>query len=122
MATKIIMPKLGMAMTEGVVARWIKHDGDPVEKDEPIGVVMSKKITYNLTAPASGVLRLVARVKETRAVGAILAFITAPGEPVPAVEEAPPASAAAVVAAAPPHPPSPSPIGRGGAGGGGEGR
>ncbi len=101
MATKIIMPKLGMAMTEGVVVKWNKQDGDPVEKDEPIGVIMSKKITYNLTAPASGVLRIVAGLKQTRPVGATLAFITAPGEPVPEVEEVPPAPAAAVVTAAP---------------------
>lgn len=88
MATKIIMPKLGMAMTEGVIARWNKRDGDQVQKDEEIAVVMSKKITYKLTAPESGILRIVAREKETRPVGASLAFITAPGEALPAVEEA----------------------------------
>ncbi|MDP3046238.1 MAG: biotin/lipoyl-containing protein, partial [Chloroflexota bacterium] len=76
MATKIIMPKLGMAMAEGVIARWDKRDGDQVRKDEEIAVVMSKKITYKLTAPESGILRIIAREKETRPVAAILAFIT----------------------------------------------
>jgi len=51
MATKIIMPKLGMAMTEGVVAKWNKRDGDAVAQDEEVAVVMSKKITYKLKAP-----------------------------------------------------------------------
>ena len=88
MATKIIMPKLGMAMAEGVIARWDKRDGDQVRKDEEIAVVMSKKITYKLTAPESGILRIVAREKETRPVGASLAFITAPGEALLAVEKA----------------------------------
>lgn len=97
MATKIIMPKLGMAMKEGIVAKWLKEDGDPVVKDEPIAVVMSKKITYTLSAPASGLLRIVVRLKETRAVGAALAFVTAPGEMVPAVEEVAPTTAAAMV-------------------------
>jgi pyruvate dehydrogenase E2 component (dihydrolipoamide acetyltransferase) len=106
MAIKIIMPKLGMAMTEGVVAKWVKNDGDRVEKDEVVGVVMTKKITHNLTAPASGILRIVTRVKETRPVAATLAFITEPGEPVPEVEEVPAAAEAEVAvptpAAAPP--------------------
>lgn len=112
MATKIIMPKLGMAMSEGVVAKWSKRDGDPVQKDEEIAVIMSKKITYKLTAPEAGILRIVVREKETRPINAILAFITAPGEPLPAVEEAvavAPAAAPALaptVAAASPAPPA----------------
>ncbi len=104
MASKIIMPKLGMAMTEGVVAKWNRHDGDTVALDEEVAVVMSKKITYKLKAPEAGVLRVVAREKETRAVGAVLAFVTAPGEPVPAVEEVTPEAAAPVVVAAAPAP------------------
>ena len=118
MATKIIMPKLGMAMAEGVIARWNKRDGDQVRKDEEIAVIMSKKITYKLTAPESGILRIVAREKETRPVAAILAFITAPGEALPAVEEAagpprePPVHGAptpGVVATTAPLPAAPAP-------------
>ncbi len=113
MATKIIMPKLGMAMSEGVVAKWNKRDGDPVQKDEEIAVIMSKKITYRLTAPETGILRIMVREKETRPINTILAFITAPGEPLPAIEEAvTPAPAAASVsgpaAAAPSAPPAPA--------------
>jgi pyruvate dehydrogenase E2 component (dihydrolipoamide acetyltransferase) len=87
MATRIIMPKLGMAMKEGILAKWLKEDGDQVVRDEPIAVVMSKKITYTLSAPAAGVLRVLVRPKETRPVGAALAFVTAPGEAVPAAED-----------------------------------
>ena len=101
MAVKIIMPKLGMAMTEGVVAKWLKSDGDQVEKNEQVAVVMSKKITYKLVAPESGILRIVVREKETRPVGGILAFVTAPGEVVPAVEEAAPLPVAGPEVAAP---------------------
>lgn len=101
MANKIIMPKLGMAMTEGVVAKWNKRDGDTVAQDEEVAVVMSKKITYKLKAPEAGVLRIMAREKETRAVGAVLAFVTAPGEPVPAVDAEVVAPAVAGAGAAP---------------------
>ncbi|HIC93811.1 MAG TPA: hypothetical protein EYP09_06135, partial [Anaerolineae bacterium] len=34
MATKVIMPKLGMAMTEGTLVKWLKADGERVEKGE----------------------------------------------------------------------------------------
>jgi pyruvate dehydrogenase E2 component (dihydrolipoamide acetyltransferase) len=108
-AIKIIMPKLGMAMTEGIVAKWNKRDGDWVNKDEEIAVVMSKKITYKLKAPESGVLRIIVREKETRPINSVLAFITAEGEPVPAVEDVAPAAAAAAVTTAVPAPAAPLP-------------
>ena len=79
-----------MAMTEGIVAKWKKNDGDLVEKDEEIAVVMTKKITYTIKAPESGVLRIIVREKETRPVNAILAFITEPGEAIPEVDDAAP--------------------------------
>lgn len=109
MATKIIMPKLGMAMAEGVVAKWNKRDGDQVKKDEEIAVIMSKKITYKLTASVAGILRILVREKETRPINTTLAFITAPGEAIPAVEQvavsaAPSASAAAAAAPVPAAP------------------
>ncbi len=109
MAIKIIMPKLGMAMTEGIVAKWNKRDGDWVNKDEEIAVVMSKKITYKLKAPEAGVLRIIVREKETRPINSVLAFITAEGEPVPAVDDVAPAAAAAAVTTAASTPAAPPP-------------
>jgi pyruvate dehydrogenase E2 component (dihydrolipoamide acetyltransferase) len=81
-----------MAMTEGIVAKWNRNDGDLVEKDEEIAVVMTKKITYKIKAPESGVLRIIVREKETRPVNAVLAYITEPGEAVPEVDDAAPAA------------------------------
>ena len=104
MAIKIIMPKLGMTMTEGIVAKWNKNDGDWVEKDEEIAVVMTKKIAYKIKAPESGVLRIIVREKETRPVNAVLAFITEPGESVPEVDDAAPAAPAEAVTVAAPIP------------------
>ena len=91
-------------MTEGIVAKWNKNDGDWVEKDEEIAVVMTKKITYKIKAPESGVLRIIVREKETRPVNAVLAFITALGEAVPEIEDTAPAAAAAAVTTAAPTP------------------
>lgn len=100
MATAIIMPKLGVSMTEGIVAKWLKRDGETVEKDEPIATIVSKKVTYQMKAPASGILRVVAREKETRSVGTPIAFITAPGEALPEQYEIAPAPEP-IMAAAP---------------------
>lgn len=84
MATKVAMPKLGLVMTEGEIVKWLKEDGQPVKKEEPIATIMSKKITYQVKAPADGILRQVARIKETKPCGEAIAFITAPGEAIPA--------------------------------------
>ena len=98
MATKVIMPKLGMAMSEGTVVKWLKDDGAEVRAGEPIVVIMSKKITYEVESPSSGVLRPIAKPKEVRGIGQVIGFVTAPGEATPEVEvEAPPVKAAADV-------------------------
>jgi pyruvate dehydrogenase E2 component (dihydrolipoamide acetyltransferase) len=108
MATKVIMPKLGMAMSEGTVVKWLKEDGVEVRAGEPIVVIMSKKITYEVESPAAGILRPVAKPKDVRGIGQVIGFVTEPGEAIPEVEaEAPPAAeAAAEVPAAAQAPPA----------------
>ena len=106
MATKIIMPKLGMAMSEGKVVKWLKEDGAEAKKGEPVVVVMSKKITYEVVTPADGIVRHIAHAKDTCDIGQIIGFITAPGEEMPeVVEVAAPAGAPAVTGAAAETPP-----------------
>ncbi len=114
MATKVIMPKLGMAMSEGTVVKWLKDDGAEVRAGEPIVVIMSKKITYEVESPAAGIVRPVVKPKEVRGIGQVIGFITAPGEATPEVEmEAPPAKASSqpAPAAAAPPPAAPAPKG-----------
>jgi pyruvate dehydrogenase E2 component (dihydrolipoamide acetyltransferase) len=57
MVTNILMPKLSLTMKEGTVGKWYKKEGDHVEKGEPVVEVLSEKATYDLEAPASGILR-----------------------------------------------------------------
>ena len=90
MATAVTMPKLGLIMTKGKVVKWLKQDSEQVEKGELVVVVMTKKITCEVEAPASGILRIVAQPKETRSVGQVLGFILAPGEAMPEIGEAVP--------------------------------
>jgi hypothetical protein len=84
MAAEIVMPKWGLSMQEGLVLRWLKVEGERVEKGEPVLEVETEKITNVVEAPASGVLaRILYPAGSTVAVSSVLAVITAPGEAVP---------------------------------------
>ena len=82
------MPKLGLTMTEGKVVKWLRRDGEQVDQGQPVVVVMSKKITYEVEAPASGILRTVAQPKESCKVTEVIGFILDAGEPMPEMEKA----------------------------------
>ncbi len=57
MATAIRLPKLGLSMVEGTVSQWLKSEGDPIEEGEPIVIVETDKISYEVEAPQTGILR-----------------------------------------------------------------
>ena len=56
MITEVYMPKNGMDMTEGVLVRWLKQEGERVEVGEPIMEIETDKISMEAEAPASGIL------------------------------------------------------------------
>ena len=81
MVTKVVMPRLSLTMKEGTVGTWYKKEGDSVEKGEPLVEVFSEKATYDLEAPASGVLRKILVQEGVDApINKVLAIITAPDE------------------------------------------
>ncbi len=57
MPTIVVLPKMGMTMTEGTLAQWLVPDGAPVEKGQPIFRMLTEKINAEVEAEASGVLR-----------------------------------------------------------------
>lgn len=96
MAQKIVMPKLGMTMTEGTITEWYKEVGDPVEKGEPILMISSEKLNQDVEAPASGVLlEKHGELDDLLQVGEVLALIGAAGE-VPAAKEEEPIESVSV--------------------------
>lgn len=98
MATNVIMPALGFDMTEGQLARWLKNEGDPVEKGQAIAEIETEKATVEIEAAASGILtRIFVQAGETVPVGTVIGVIAATGEEVVAVPAppAPPPSALA---------------------------
>lgn len=58
---KVIMPKLGMAQSYGVIEKWNKKEGDVVEKGEVVLVVSTDKITYEVEAKESGYVKKILR-------------------------------------------------------------
>jgi pyruvate dehydrogenase E2 component (dihydrolipoamide acetyltransferase) len=87
LVTKIVMPRLSLTMKMGSVVQWFKKEGDHVEKGEPIVEVLSEKVTYDVEAPASGVLRkILAEEGMDLPVDATLAFIASPDEELPESE------------------------------------
>jgi pyruvate dehydrogenase E2 component (dihydrolipoyllysine-residue acetyltransferase) len=81
MATRLLMPKLGMEMKEGSAAAWRVKEGDRVERGDVVLEIETEKITYEIQAPVAGILRKVAaREGEVRPIGGLLGVITADGE------------------------------------------
>lgn len=77
----IVMPKLGMTMTEGTITEWYKEVGDPVEKGEPVLTISSEKLNQDIEAPISGVLlKKHGEVEDELEVGAVIGVIGAEGE------------------------------------------
>ena len=74
------MPQLGETVTEGTVANWYKKVGDAIKADEPLFEVETDKVTTEIPAIASGVLKaILVESGATVPVGTVLAVIeTAP--------------------------------------------
>jgi pyruvate dehydrogenase E2 component (dihydrolipoamide acetyltransferase) len=81
---RIEMPKMGDTMEEGKILRWIKNEGDPVKKGESLAEVETDKVNIEIEAFAGGVLRKILVAEGASApVGATIALIGSPDEPLP---------------------------------------
>src|SRR4030095_3177018 len=86
MATEIKLPRLGQGMESGTVVRWLKQEGDRVEKGEPLYEVDTEKVTQEVEADASGVLLKISVEEGEVPVGRTVAVIGEEGEDVPEAE------------------------------------
>jgi 2-oxoglutarate dehydrogenase E2 component (dihydrolipoamide succinyltransferase) len=69
------VPAVGESITEVTISTWLKKDGDLVKIDEVIAEVESDKATFELPAEATGILRIVAKEKETLPIGGLICRI-----------------------------------------------
>ncbi len=75
MPIDIVIPNVGESVTEGVIASWLKGDGEWVEQDEPVLELETDKITMEVPAPAAGIVHPKAEEGDTVAVGAVVGTI-----------------------------------------------
>jgi 2-oxoglutarate dehydrogenase E2 component (dihydrolipoamide succinyltransferase) len=75
MSSNVEVPALGESITEAVLVRWHKNEGDRVAVDEPLCELESDKATVDLPAPVGGVLHPLKQAGETAHVGEVIAQI-----------------------------------------------
>ncbi len=81
MAKEVVMPKLGLTMTEGTVEAWLKNEGDEVKEGEKLFSVSTDKLTNDIEATVSGkLLKILVPAGETVACLTPVAVIGAEGE------------------------------------------
>ena len=84
MATEVKLPRLGQGMESGTIVKWLKSEGEPVEKGEPLYELDTDKVTQEVEAEASGVLLKIAIPEGEVEVGKTIGFIGDQGEEVAA--------------------------------------
>jgi pyruvate dehydrogenase E2 component (dihydrolipoamide acetyltransferase) len=82
MATEVKLPRLGQGMEAGTIVRWLKSEGDTVQKGEPLYELDTDKVTQEVEAEAGGVLLKIAIPEGEVEVGKTIAVIGEAGEEV----------------------------------------
>jgi len=75
MATEVVLPKIGFAMTEGQITEWLVQDGQPVTEGQPLFTLEADKSANEVEAPATGTLRILKPAGEIYEVGVVIGHI-----------------------------------------------
>ncbi len=89
MASEVKLPRLGQGMESGTVTKWLKNEGDAVEKGEPLYEIDTDKVTQEVESDFAGVLLKIALREGEAPVGQTIAYIGEAGEEVAASEPEP---------------------------------
>src|SRR5262245_22371659 len=94
-AVDVVMPQMGVSVSEGTIIKWLKSQGEAIAADESLLEISTDKVDTEVPSPASGVLQqILAQEGETVAVGTKIAVIAPEGgAPAESESEAPPESA-----------------------------
>src|SRR5215208_3225763 len=86
LAVDVVMPQMGVSVSEGTITKWLKREGEEIQADEALLEISTDKVDTEVPSPGSGVVQQIfVQEGETVDVGTRLAVIGAPG----ATEEAP---------------------------------
>jgi 2-oxoglutarate dehydrogenase E2 component (dihydrolipoamide succinyltransferase) len=81
MKVEVLMPKMGESLQEGTILKWIKKEGDYVERDEMILEISTDKVDTEVPSPVAGVLtQILFPENETVEVGKVIAYIETEGK------------------------------------------
>src|SRR6266852_1132051 len=89
----VVMPQMGVSVSEGTIIKWLKQAGETVEQDEPLLEISTDKVDTEVPSPGAGVVQqILVQEGETVDVGTMLATIAPAGAEVaaPAEQAAPP--------------------------------
>src|SRR5438874_7724319 len=79
-AVDVVMPQMGVSVSEGTITRWLKHEGEHVEADEPLLEISTDKIDTEVPSPGTGTLtQILVQEGATVEVGTKLAQIGGAG-------------------------------------------
>ncbi|HVG98720.1 MAG TPA: lipoyl domain-containing protein, partial [Chloroflexota bacterium] len=85
MPEEIVMPRLSDTMSEGTIARWVKHEGEDVKTGDVLMEVETDKATLELNSYHDGTLaRILIGDGGSAPVGTVVGILTKPGESLPA--------------------------------------
>ena len=120
-AVDVVMPQMGVSVSEGTITKWLKNEGEEIQADEPLLEISTDKVDTEVPSPGTGVVQqILVQEGETVEVGTKLAVIGAPGaaaeeapaaepEPEPAPEPATAQAAAEASASSSAESPAPAP-------------
>ena len=90
---EVVMPQMGVSVSEGTITKWLKQEGEPIARDESLLEISTDKVDTEVPSPGEGVVaKILVQEGETVEVGTVLAVIAPEGAevPTPAPAEAPP--------------------------------
>ena len=79
-AIDVVMPQMGVSVSEGTITKWLKQEGEHVESDEPLLEISTDKVDTEVPSPGEGIVsQILVEEGATVDVGTILALITPEG-------------------------------------------
>ena len=83
MATRLDMPQLGLTMEKGTILQWLRAEGETIQKGQPVVLIQTEKVEYEVESPAVGtLLKVVAKEGMELLVGGLMGILGQPGEDV----------------------------------------
>ena len=105
----VVMPQMGVSVSEGTITKWLKQEGEQIAADEPLLEISTDKVDTEVPSPGEGLVQqILVQEGETVEVGTKLAVIAPAGAEVAAPEAAPEPEAEAEQAPPEPAPPEPA--------------